>query len=376
MNRHLHIVCLDVPWPADYGGAIDMMNRIIAFYKQGVKIHLHYFSYNDRGKPNELNQYCDRISVYERRTGMKGLSRQLPYIVASRINEELVKNLLADEHPVLLEGLHCTGILPRINNGSRKIVVRIHNEEAVYYRELARAERSLFRKIHFRRESKLLARYTRELPANCTYACISEEDAACFRNQYGLRQSVFVPAFPSWQEVHGQEGSGSLCLFHGNLSVPENEEAAVWLLQKVFSQVRKPFVIAGKDPSKRLQKLAHIFQHTCIVANPSDGELNDLVRKAHINILPCFNKEVTGIRIKLLHALFEGRHVVVNEAMVKGTGLATACHAGSSAEAIASIVTQLYFQPFTAEEVKLRKMLLEEQYNNERNTRLLSQYLW
>ena len=45
MDRHLHIVCLDVPWPADYGGAIDMMNRIMMFKKLGIGIHLHYFSY-------------------------------------------------------------------------------------------------------------------------------------------------------------------------------------------------------------------------------------------------------------------------------------------------------------------------------------------
>jgi len=58
LNQHLHIVCLDVPWPADYGGAIDMLNRIRLFKKAGVAIHLHYFSFNERGKPNQFNQFC------------------------------------------------------------------------------------------------------------------------------------------------------------------------------------------------------------------------------------------------------------------------------------------------------------------------------
>ena len=35
MKKELHIVCLDVPWPADYGGAIDMMNRIKMFHQAG-----------------------------------------------------------------------------------------------------------------------------------------------------------------------------------------------------------------------------------------------------------------------------------------------------------------------------------------------------
>lgn len=376
MSRHLHIVCLDVPWPADYGGAIDMMNRIRGLKEAGIRIHLHYFSYNERGMPNELNQFCETIHVYERKTGYKGFSTGLPYIISSRMNEELVENLEKDDYPLLLEGLHCTGILSRLDVSNRKVVVRMHNEESTYYKELARAERSLVKKIYFQRESRLIRHYNTQLPANCVYECITKTDAEFLQTEYHLRQAYFLPAFPSWQQVSGEEGMGNLCLYHGNLSVPENEEAAMWLLQKVFSKIRKPFVIAGKRPSKRLEKMAHLFQHTCLVADPGESELNDLIRKAHINVLPCFNQHTTGIRIKLLHALFEGRHCVVNPPMVKGTGLEGACHTGTTADAFASIIAQLYHQPFTGEEITLRKKLLEETYNNRKNTRELIQYLW
>lgn len=376
MNRHLHIVCLDVPWPPDYGGAIDMMNRIIGLKKAGISLHLHYFSYNDRGMPNELNQFCESIHVYPRKTTRAGLSRQVPYIIASRTDPALAENLNRDRHPILLEGLHTTGVLPYLDPGNRKVVVRMHNDEHIYYSELARSERSLFRKFYFRRESRLLKKYQHQLPKEGTYACITSEDTRVFRSEYGLENAFFLPAFPSWQEVNGEEGVGTLCLYHGNLSVPENEEAALWLLQKVFSRIRKPFVIAGKKPSRRLQKMAHLYQHTCLVADPTDGELNDLIRKAHINILPSFNTRNTGIRLKLLHVLFEGRHCIVNEPMVEGTGLEGACHIAGTAEAFASVITQLYHQPFTREEIVLRKNLLGETYRNQKNTETLIQYLW
>ena len=141
-------------------------------------------------------------------------------------------------------------------------------------------------------------------------------------------------------------------------------------------KVRKPFVIAGKKPTRRLQKLAHLCQHTCLVADPTETEMNDLIRKAHINVLPSFNTQHTGIRLKLLHALYQGRHCIVNEPMVAGTGLEPACHIGTSANAFASIITQLYHQPFTTEEIQLRKRLLCDTYNNEENTREFIQYLW
>lgn len=376
MNRSLHIVCLDVPWPADYGGAIDMMNRIIALKESGIGIHLHYFSYNERGTPPELNQYCEKVHIYDRKQGHQGFSAHIPYIVSSRINDHLTDNLNADNYPVLLEGLHCTGVLPNLKRDHRKIVVRMHNEESIYYKELARSAGSLFKKLFYRHESRLIRRYNAHLPSDCTYACISDADRLLFREHYHLPHTTFIPAFPSWQQVIGAEGAGTLCLYHGNLSVAENEEAATWLLRNVFNTVKKPFVIAGKNPSRRLRKLAQLYEHTVIVADPTESELNDLVRKAHINILPSFNKNSTGLRLKLLHSLYEGRHCLVNEAMVRGTGLEGACHIAGSASAFASVITQLYLQPFTAEEITLRKQLLDQTYNNQLNARRLIQYLY
>jgi hypothetical protein len=376
LKKQLHIICLDVPWPADYGGAIDMMNRIIALHKTGIAIHLHYFSYNQRGTPNELNQFCDQLSVYERKSGWSGIQFGMPYIVSSRINRELTERIRQDNHPVLIEGIHSTGILPSLDLSTRKVVVRVHNDESVYYRQLARAERALTRKFFFRRESRLLKRYQSHLPETCIYACLSPTDMQTFHNVYKKPRVCYLPASLSWQEVHGPTGMGNFCLYHGNLSVAENEEAALWLLEHVFNRVHKPFVIAGKAPSKKLERAAHRFRHTCLVADPTDSELNDLIQKAHINLLPSLNREQTGIRLKLLHALYEGRHCITNPAMVTGTGLEDACHIAGNAEAMASIVLQLYHQPYSEEESSLRRRLLGNTYDNARNTRELIQYLW
>jgi len=373
MDRQLHIVCLDIPCPADYGGAIDMFYKIGALHKAGIKIHLHCFSYGRRGDPAKLDQYCESVRLYERKTGKKGLSFKLPYIVSSRIDPELVANINKDDHPVLLEGTHCAGILLSLNK-NKKVVVRMHNDEHEYYSQLASSTSNLARKFYYRRESKLLRKYQHALPKDCVYACITEKDTATFRQEYGLKNVFFLPAFIPFTEINGQEGLGNFCLYHGNLSVAENEKAACWLLQHVFSKIQTPFVIAGKDPSNRLKKIAQLYQHTCLVVNPSSTEINELVKKAHINVLPSFS--TSGIKLKLLHALFEGRHCVVNKEMVTGTGLESACHIGANANAIASIITQLHHHPFTPEEITLRRNLLGTVYDTGKNVRQLIQYLW
>lgn len=365
MSKHLHMVCFDVPYPADYGGAIDMFYKLVALYEAGVKVHLHYFSYNNRGNPNELNQYCERIHIYERKTGHKGFSLGLPYIVSSRINADLINILTKDNYPVLLEGIHCSGIAKYICNNKRKVVIRLHNDESVYYQQLASSELNLAKKLYFWNESRLLKNYQLTLPENCLYASICKKDVKTFREKYNIKHIHYLPAFIPFRDVISLEGAGNFCLYHGNLSISENAKAATWLMQDVFSKIKTPLVIAGKNPSPRLEKLIHLHDNACLVQNPTCMEMNDLVQKAHIHVLPSFN--TTGIKLKLLQAVFAGRHCITNEEMVEGTDVEAACYTGNTSDAIAAIILQLYHQPFTINEINLREKLLMANYNNMKN---------
>src|SRR4028119_75042 len=133
-----------------------MFYKVKALSESGRKVLLHYFDYRNNRGVEELRSYCHSIYRYKRKSFLQSLSHSLPYIVSSRINPQLIHRLNSDEHPVLLEGFHCSGIIPYLNNKHRGIVIRVHNNEADYYHHLAKAEKSLFRKIFFKRESRLL----------------------------------------------------------------------------------------------------------------------------------------------------------------------------------------------------------------------------
>jgi len=351
-----------------------MYGKIKALNNLGIKIHLHYFDYNGRADEGGLVSYCETIHSYKRRTGSRGLSFKIPYIVSSRINDELISNLNKDSYPIILEGIHCTGVLDFINTSHRKILIRLHNDEAAYYKNLFKHEKNLLKKIYFLNESRLLKKYQESLQKDHLYVCVSKNDAQTFSEKYQLRKVEFLPVFVCWREVKCEEGVGNFCLYHGNLSVAENEKAASWLLDKVFTKIKIPFVIAGKQPSKRLTKWAHLCQHTCLVANPSEKEISDLLKKAHINILPSFNS--TGIKLKMLHALYRGRHCVVNPAGVEGSELESVCHIGNNADALASIITQLYHQPFAEEEIRLREKILGGMFDNESHAQKIIAWLY
>lgn len=371
--KKLHIICHDIPYPPDYGGAMDLFYKIKALSEAGVSITLHCFQY--RRQPDKaLEEYCDKVYYYPRATSWKSVTWKAPYIIQSRKVPELLSRLQEDNYPVFMEGIHCTGFLGDLLQSGRKVYLRAHNVESVYYRELAKCGHSFWKKVYYRVESWLLQRYERNLPADLPILCISEADASWFRDKLGKKNVQVLPAFISCQEVTAEEGMGSFCLYHGNLEVAENEKAALWLLEQVFTKIRLPFVVAGRNPSRRLKTVAHLAQHTCLVADPSDKVLRDLIGKAHINILPSFNK--TGVKLKVVQALCHGKHCLVNDPAVMGTGMEEACHIGNTADAMASIVAQLYHLPFAGEEVRLRNRILGDHFNNEKNAKLLIRQIW
>lgn len=158
VKKKLHIVSFDVPYPPNYGGVIDVFYKIKKLHEIGITIYLHCYEYG-RGKQDELNKYCEKITYYKRNTATRSLFSKIPFIVKTRNSLTLTQNLLADNHPILFEGLHTTFPLINHNFTNRKILVRTHNIEHLYYKGLKKSETSNRKKLFFEIESKKLKNY-------------------------------------------------------------------------------------------------------------------------------------------------------------------------------------------------------------------------
>jgi len=360
LDKYLHIVLHDVPYPPDYGGVVDPFYTIRALHEYGIKLILHCFEYGRKKQPI-LEEFCENIHYYKRSEGHKGFSLSVPYIVSSRSNEALWKRIGKDRHPVLLQGIHSSyGLHANLLN-DRKVVLRLFNVEADYYGQLAKWERSLPKKAFFHHEKRLLERYEKNIASKSTILALTSKDAETYRKKYGAKQAHHLPPFLPIEQPASLTGSGNFALYHGNLSVPENEKTAIWLLEKIFSDLEIPFVIAGKKPSERLVEMAHRYSHTCIVENPSETEMKDLLQKAQIHLLPSFTE--TGIKLKLINALLYGRHVIANKEMVKGTNLDEACHIADNPTLMKYTIYRLYHSPFTEQDIEERTNILNRQFN-------------
>jgi glycosyltransferase involved in cell wall biosynthesis len=363
---------LDVPFPVDFGGVFDLFYKIKELHKLGVNIYLHCFEYG-RGKQPELKKYCKEVLYYKRNEGHKGFSFKLPYIVSSRNSPELWKRLQQDDYPVLLEGIHCTYGLHEGLLENKKVILRLHNVEYEYYKQLSTWEKSLVKKAYLHNESRLLERYEKQIANKAHILTVSEKDTTHYRKKFDAKNIEYLPVFIPNQLVTSKEGLGTFALYHGNLSVAENEKAASWLLEKVFNELEIPFVVAGKNPSKRLIELAHKKPYTCIVENPSEADMKDLIAKAQLHVVPSFTN--TGIKLKLLNALFQGRHVLTNEEMVKGTGLEKACHIANNVAMMRYTIFRLFHTAFTNDDIEKRQGLMQTNYNNKEHAQRIMHIL-
>jgi hypothetical protein len=372
-DRKLHIVCHDVPYPPDYGGVFDLYYKIRTLHEEGIKIRLHCFTSGREEQPI-LKTYCEQVFYYPRRVGHKGISHQLPYIVCSRSSPELLDRLLQDEYPILLEGVHCSYLTQDTRFTKRKILLRLHNVESVYYRQLANCSNSWFKKLYYLRESAVLRRYERRIASSWPLLTVTQHDADMAAISYQSKNISVIPVFLPFQHIESPQGTGCYCLYHGNLSVDENEKAAIWLLENVFNDLTVPFLVAGKNPGQKLRRVVSRFKNCCMVSDPSDQELRDIISKAQLHVIPSFN--TTGVKLKLLNALFNGRHCVVNEVAVQGTGLREVCHLAESARQFKLVIKSLYDRPFTFLDLQNRREKLLKQYNNKKTAGLLIAQIW
>lgn len=346
---------------------IDSFHRIRALHKAGIRIHLHCFEYG-RPRAEELTALCVSVNYYKRSRSLTRHFSGTPYIVASRDAFELPERLLDDDHPILFDGLHTTSFLGHPSFASRRKIVRAHNIEHEYYRTLARQETNLFKSMYFSSESNKLKRYERVLKKADIILALSEKDQEYFEGRYGNAELVFP--FHQYDDPETKEGSGEYIIWHGDMSVNENRLVAEYLIKTIFPRIPYKCIIAGKDPTPRLQKLAMRYENIIIAGNPGNEEMSDLIREAHINLLAGLSTH--GMKIKLLNALFAGRHCVVNSNMVSGTRLGPACMVEDSAAGIIRIIDQLMSQPFTGDMADQRRLILEPYSNTLNATKLIN----
>jgi len=125
----------------------------------------------------------------------------------------------------------------------------------------------------------------------------------------------------------------------------------------VYKQTNYKLVIASNYKNSEVVK--EILKHKNISFNSlnDDKDLYNLFQKAHINVLPTFQN--TGIKLKLLNTLRQGRFVIANDYMVDKTGLESLCEKANTKAEYLIKTAELFQKDFKSSYMEDREKLLQ-----------------
>lgn len=118
-------------------------------------------------------------------------------------------------------------------------------------------KKNVLKKVYFLFESLLLKAYEKKAAAKASIVLtVSKTDLSYFKTYCPAAVMEYLPLFLPFENVAIKKGTGNFYLYQGNLEIAENEQVAIWLIEKVFNEpLSLPLIIAGRLPSTRLQKL-------------------------------------------------------------------------------------------------------------------------
>jgi len=364
----LHIITFAVPYPSNYGGAIDVWNRITALKRAGIRVHLHCFVYGLFEPQPILETVADKVYYYPRVIWPALISKGQPYIVTSRKSQDLLRNLLGDDSPVLFEGIHTTGFAWQLSG--RKRMLRAHNIEHQYYAELAN-QCSGFKSLIFRRESLCLRDYEEALAGAFDVVFAISPDDAVWYGQHGAN-TIFMPPYHGYDKVDILPGHGQYLLYQGDLSLEINQESLLDMMTRIPGGDQYRVVAAGRSGSKAFEEKLARFSNLRREADVTQEKMIALIRDAHIILVHSLHG--SGMKLKIFPALYHGRFVAATAQCMTGTSLdqAIVYYQPSSLDVT---IKELWTSDFSELQIAERIKILTGQPDDDQKAKEIIRYL-
>lgn len=352
------VVCSDFPYPADHGGRVDTWGRIKVLSELGWNIHLVVCG---KQIPSEeeikvVFQYVNKVKLCERRSRLVDLLHAFPMQVKSRSELKHV-NIDEDYDYVLLEGDYVYPILknPLIKQGN--VILRVHNDEAIYFSALARSTKNMIHKLYYHMESRKFMRLQKKVLEQVDkYLFISNKEFEDFQRQNPSAKSIFLPP-PVRKETflsNNFQDKHKHVVFIGSLFMPNNREAIEWYLEYVHPLLLQEkdykFIVAGNSRKQSLSWMqAYDLRNVVVYDTPES--LDDIYKDGYLFVNPMQNG--AGVKLKTIEAIQNGLPVVSTSTGYEGTGLVPNKHImiADSPETFYQRIKELLHQPARAQEL-------------------------
>ena len=375
--KRILVVANDFPYPPTHGAAIDIWARILILRKMGYSIDLlaSVREMPDEDRMQAVREHVRNLWVVPRRCGLRSVLSFVPFQVRSRFD---LKNVALREQydAVLLEAEYVAAFLNNPAARHTKLILRIHNEQIGYFRELAEGSDNLLKKLYYYSESYKFRSLSPKVRRKCDYLWFisdSEREDYVRMNPQDDRKSFFLPTHVDPSTLRPFSASGKGVIFIGSLTITHNTDAVAWYIEKVHPLLGDldgySFDIAGRTAGKpipELKRLIEPYPNVSLIENPVT--LDSIYASAAVFVNPVIRG--AGFKVKLIQALQQGMPVVTTSMGVEGTGFKDSIHllVADTAQEFAGCVRKLLTEPTLAESlVRNAQDFLVERYDMKAN---------
>ncbi|TAD80710.1 MAG: glycosyltransferase [Oscillatoriales cyanobacterium] len=334
----LTVIAVEIPYPANHGGRIDIWRRIKALRALGVEVQLIFWS---RQPPDAATVAMIQAQVTEFHRlrypqGKRENLRRLwdlcvyPLEVTSRIVrgpqwQQLYRTVAAFQPDVVMaDHVHCGVVAEALSQAlSVPMIVRSHNIEHLHYRDMLAAAPNLKSKVRRFFSQNHFERFETRILQRClAFYDISSVDlqfwrARGFRNGHLLPPLIELPELPAEPADQPERLTDSAAeapydvVFLGNLRTENNVTGVQWFLDRVLPLLRdqKPEIrvlIAGSEPVDWIAAACDRAANITLLPDPPNALA--VYRSARVCIDPVAVGR--GVSMKSLDMLAAGRPIV------------------------------------------------------------------
>lgn len=335
----LAVICNETPYPPIHGGRVDVLRRLQAFHKQGVKIAQLIIWCGDSDLAGQRAALSENLGGIVEEFTLLGISRawhsrlkRLPrllfnslYVATRDVNASKLDRLveaarIADVNAVFLDGLFGGKLALAV---SAKLQVplfyRSHNVEHTYLRQQSRVAKSFRSKLIHWLACRNVAAFERQVITRSSLVFdISIEDMTYWKSQ-GFHNVVWVPPICDPLPLSVNQLKKRDVAFLGNLFMPNNVQGLRWLLESVWPLVIKKSVgatlrVAGSNPVDELTQACANSPNVELVSNVR--VVSDVYDAALVMVNPVLVG--SGVNMKALEFLDTGKPVISTSQGVRG----------------------------------------------------------
>lgn len=359
--KALHIISFNYPYPPSYGGIIDVYYKIKALSELGVKIHLHCFVDCVPEKvDSEIKNITENVFFYKKKKNPLSYFSSVPFAAVIRKSDLLLGNLMKTKAPILFEGLQTTSILDHLNSSEHRLYLRLHNNEAEYYKGLSSSEKNIFKKIIYNIEAIKYKHFQKKrLKEFKSIFCLSEKEYRETENYSENAQLIHI--FHGNHMVKALDKKGGYFLFHGDLSISDNKKALEEVIELFKGLSEYKLIVASDRASEDIKKKINSIENINLVPIETNENLYHLLENAHANILLSFQN--SGTKVKLFNSLYNSRFVIINQNITDDRSLRDLCFFGSNMKEIRQHIIDIAERDYSGSEI--RRTVLEREHSDE-----------